>query len=62
MIEFYDKFTGEVIQGTDYSYFIMNNIVYRDNGAAYEAQCAVVLFEDFIEPMPKVGFRLKGGY
>lgn len=57
--EFFIKRTGEILEDTEDYYFIMNDVVYRDNGRTEESQARVVGFYDFIEPLPHVGWRVR---
>lgn len=59
-VEFFNKKNGSVYlsETTDWCYFIMNNEVYCDNQRSYESQSNVVVFEDFIERCPHVGWRI----
>jgi len=57
-IEFFYKDTGKVIDNADYYYFVMNDNVYRDNDKTFESQCEVVGFDDFIELMTNIGWRV----
>lgn len=60
-IEFYNKETGVVLNNTDDYYFVMNNVVYVDNEKCYESQYAVVCFDDFIQELPNIGWRVVQG-
>ncbi len=57
-IEFFIKSTGLIVAETDGYLFVMSNKVYRDNQHSTESQEASVSFEDFIEEMPDIDWRL----
>lgn len=59
IIEFFKKDTGEVLKDTNDFYFVMNNVVYCDNGKSYESQCGTVSFDDFVVECPELGWRIK---
>ena len=63
-IEFYFIETGKVLprELTEGNYFVMNDKVFRDNGRTDESQCAVVGFDDYIEKVPSVSWRVVGRY
>lgn len=58
-IVFYRESNGEVLHNTNDQYFVMNDIVFRDNEKTFESQCAVVAFEDFIRACPEVGWMVE---
>lgn len=60
-IQFFDKETFKVIPNSEFtykSYFVMDNVVYRDNGYVCESQSQRVGFWDFIEVAPEIGWRV----
>jgi len=57
-IEFFVKKTGSILNPFTYSLFVMNDVVYRDNGHRCESQPNVVSFEDFIVCCPEVDWRV----
>lgn len=57
-IEFFIKKSGTVLTNTDDEFFVMNNEVYRDNQYYTESQERTVMFEDFIERRPDIGWRV----
>ena len=57
IIEFYDRKTGIVQEGADDFLFVMNNMVFKDNGDYCESQSAVVNFDTFVTEMPNIGWR-----
>ena len=60
-IEFYKEITGEILEGTNDWFFVMNDEVYRNNGETCESQAAVVGFDDFIIKCPDIGWRVIRG-
>ena len=46
-IEFYNKHTGEVLQNTDDTYFVMNDAVFKVSDDTFESQAAVIDFNTF---------------
>ena len=56
-IEFY-RDDGTIISDTGRSIFVMDGEVYSDNGYSTESQSAQVRFEDFIERLPDVKWRV----
>ncbi len=57
-VEFYFKETGEVIEQPEGMFFVMNDKVFCDNGWSCESQEATVSFDDFINELPRVGWRV----
>lgn len=59
-IEFYENATGNVIPAEDTydTLFVMNNMVWQDNGYGVESQEPYVTFPDFIEPRMDLGWRI----
>lgn len=61
-IEFFVKKTGAILNPFTYSLFVMNDVVYRDNGNVVDADYIIigsVAFEDFITCCPEVDWRVK---
>ena len=56
-IEFYLE-TGEVIENSDDIFFVMNDVVWRDNMRSMESQEACVSFDTFVEECPHIGWRV----
>ena len=57
-IEFYNKHTGEVLQNTDDTYFVMNDAVFKVSDDTFESQAAVIDFNTFIEWCPTLAWRI----
>lgn len=61
-IEFFDKKTGAILSPFTYSLFVMNDVVYRNNGNVVDTDYVIiglVAFEDFIICCPEIDWRVK---